>query len=90
MVGDEPLGARILVLERPQALRIADLQVAVALLPGVERLPGDVVPAHELRRGRPGRVLLQDGDDLLRSESGLLNQGYLVVGIDARWGPAVN
>jgi len=43
LVSDEALQSRVFVLECLQPLGIADLQIAVALLLGGERLPRDIL-----------------------------------------------
>lgn len=83
LIGHQALQASVLFLERLQALGIAHLQIAVLLLPVVERRLGDPVAAHQVA----GVVFLQHRDDLLGGKAGLLPEGLLVASKSDRQGP---
>src|SRR5271157_3313054 len=61
----------VLLLQRPQPLRLAHFHPAVLPLPPVQRLRRDPVLATQLRRRHPSFRLLQDANDLLFVESTL-------------------
>src|SRR5205807_850286 len=90
LLGDQPLETRVLLLQRPQPPRLAQLQPAVFLLPAIEGLLADAVPPAHLRRRRAGLVLPEHPDDLLLREpapahpssSGLFSPGGLSLYLD--------
>lgn len=73
MIGDEPFQPAILLLERFQLPRVAHFEIAIALLPALERRARDPMAADQIGRMATCRVLLQDRNDLLGREAGLLH-----------------
>src|SRR6185436_5538908 len=64
-LSDKLLESPVLVLERPEPLRLAHVHPAELRLPAVEGLLADPVAAAKLGCLRPRLGLLQDADDLL-------------------------
>jgi len=70
-IGDQMLQPPILVLERFQPPRFADIEPAVLALPAMVRLLADAVPANDVADLRACVHFAQYADDLLLRESTL-------------------
>jgi hypothetical protein len=67
-IGDQPLQARVLILQRTQTLRFARVHAAELRLPRVNRCLTDAALSRHIIHRATGLHLLQRGDDLrLRS-----------------------
>ena len=79
-VGQHAFQPAVLVFERPQALGLRHVHAAVFSLPFVDAGIADAVLAAQLRHRRPGRVLLQDGNDLFFGKTATLHALVLKLG----------
>ena len=72
-VCDQPLEARVLLLQHHQLAHLVRLEAGVLLLPAVDRLPGHSELSRRLRDWQPQLDLFECPHDLLDRESPLLH-----------------
>lgn len=77
-IREHALQPSILSLEFLQSPKLRDIQAAVLRLPVVERRFADTVLANQFCDFHAGFRLLQDRDDLLFTEPGLLHKSFPV------------
>lgn len=71
--GEELLQPAVLILERLQPLRLADIHTAILGLPFVDDRIADTLLAAQVGHGTPGLVLFQNADDLVFGKSAALH-----------------